>query len=120
LNPGQFNFDLLNTLYGTPDSPVVLIEAFDEQDTSPAPAPVPAPVNGGNAQIPDEKEDKKNKNKDDRRRLRGLGDIPNSIVNPMPAICLERAKLAGDLCESDHCVYDLGYGYDVHINKLLV
>jgi hypothetical protein len=130
LDPGQFNFDLLNTLYGTPDSPLVPTESFDEQ------AALPTGVNGedrplsgndGNDQIPDPKEEKEDSKKEkekekggDRRQLRGLVGTPQSVVTPVPQICLDRARNAEALCDGDHCTNDVGYGYTVHINKLLV
>jgi hypothetical protein len=127
LNPGQFNFDLLNTLYGTPDSPLVPVETFDEQTALPPRIngdDRPPPGNDANDQISDpkeEKEDKKEREKEgDRRQLRGLVGTPQSVVTPVPQICLDRARNAEALCDGDHCTNDVGYGYTVHINKLLV
>jgi hypothetical protein len=111
LKPGTFNLDLLKTLYGTPDSPLLPdpIESQDEQSTPPPNRPPPAPQ--------EEEKEKKPKDPEDRRGLRGLVGTPQFDVNPMPQICLERARLAEALCDSDHCITDVGYGYTIHINK---
>jgi hypothetical protein len=116
LNPGKFNLDLLKTLYGTPDSPLVLIESLDAQEID------PPRVNGGDRPppIPDPQDEDKKKEKGDRRLLRGLVGTPQSVDTQIPQICLDRARLAETLCDSDHCTSDVGYGYTVQINKLLV
>jgi hypothetical protein len=134
LNPGDFNLDLLKTLYGTPDSPLLPIESLesleslDEQGLPPPRVnggEQPLPGNDGNGQRPDPQEEKEDKKKEkekegDRRLLRGLVGTPQSVVTNVPQICLERARSAEALCDSDHCITDVGYGYTVHINKLLV
>lgn len=130
LDPGDFNFVLLNTLYGTPDSPLFPIESFESSDEQGLPSPR---VNTGDQTSPgndvnqrpdpqgEEEDKKKEKEKEgDRRLLRGLVGTPQSVVTEVPKICLERARSAEALCDSEHCINDVGYGYTVLIHKLLV
>jgi hypothetical protein len=119
LNPGNFNFNLLKTLYGTPDSPLLpIIESLESLDEQGLPPPrvnggdQPLPGNDGSGQRSDpQEEENKKKEKEregDRRLLRGLVGTPQSVVTEVPQICLERARAAEALCDSDH------------FNKLLV
>jgi hypothetical protein len=131
LKPGIFNLDLLKTLYGTPDSPLLPIETLESVDEQGLPPPrvnggdQPLSGNDGSGQGPDPQEEKEDKQKEkekegDRRLLRGLVGTPEAVVTEVPQICLERARSAEALCDSAHCTIDVGYGYTVQINKLLV
>jgi hypothetical protein len=127
LVPGDYNLNLLKTLYGTPDSPLLPIEALESVDEQGLPPPrvngedQSLPRNNGNDPQEEEEEKEKEKEKEgDRRLLRGLVGTPQSVATQVPQICLDRARSAEALCDSDHCITDVGYGYTVHINKLLV
>jgi hypothetical protein len=118
LKPGTFNLDLLKTLYGTPDSPLLpIIETLESVDEQGLPPPrvnggdQPLSGNDGSGQRPDPQEEKEDQKEEkekegDRRLLRGLVGTPQAVVTKVPQICLERARAAEALCDSDHCTTD--------------
>lgn len=109
LLPGDFNLDLLESLYGTPAQPLgsdPLTESGVSAPTTPSPPPRRPPPN------PDKE---KEENEDDRRRFldetMADSELDYDFDTDMAA--------AREDCKAEHCVYQIDEDFYIVINKML-
>lgn len=112
LQPGDYNLNLLETLYGTPTNPLTEDPFADGSTTAPTitprrpPPPPPRPWN--NNKDKEKEKEKEKEEEDDRRRLDHVPDFDTEI-----AAVLES-------CATPQCVHKLDDNFVVVINKLMV
>lgn len=120
LKPGDFNLNLLETLYGTPENPLredPLVDGSSSPPTTaprrPPPPPPPRPWNDKDKDKEKEDKDKdKEKDEDDRRRLWEVFPIPEDFEAEIAA--------ALESCTTPQCTHELDEEYTLVINKLMV
>lgn len=116
LDPGQYNYDLLVTLYGTPGEPLTSDPLLDEGSTiAPTMAPrrpPPPPPRPGRVWMENEGEDEDDKDKDKEKDDRRLS-VEKSTFDA-------EVELALESCISAKCEYSIDDTYVIVINKVLL
>ena len=117
LNPGKFNFDLLESIYGNTIRGAPVTNSVQE------------PVANGPVAFEDEKKDEEDEDEDEKEkdnkkkppRLRRLGEVVEGDAVPdlVQKMYSEAAKVMEDRDCVD-CLVDLGNGYQVEVHQLSV
>jgi hypothetical protein len=108
LQPGSYNLNLLQTLYGTPTDPLTA-DVTEGGTIAPPPSTSSPPLRPRPPNRPSDwggqEDEEEEENEDDRRRRRQLQNKVETLM---------------ESCQGTHCVYSISKEYKVVINKLLV
>ena len=118
LLPGEFNLNLLETLYGAPDKPLTSDPLIEGSTTAPTmtprrpPPPPPRPFWPTNRDEKDKEKDEKEKDKEKDKEDRQLQQSETLEINSH----IERALAT---CSNPTCVHVIDEEFTVIINKVL-